>query len=139
MDIDLDDAVAMDMTIEDGLGEEVDKFLLHESLDRTGTVCRLIALRAHVVLEVGSEFQCDTILRELLLKITHLHLENLTDIGLGERLKHDHLIDSVEELRTDCALEDIEDLVAALLQQNVSLRFLDSACGLARNDRRRVL
>lgn len=64
MDIDEDGGVAMDMAVEDGLREDVDEFLLHETFDRTGSVCRFIALGAHVVLEFGRELDSDAVFRE---------------------------------------------------------------------------
>ena len=37
------------MAIEDGLGQEVHQFLLHEALDRTGAIGRLVTLCAHIL------------------------------------------------------------------------------------------
>lgn len=65
MDIDEDGGVAVDMAVEDGLRKDVDEFLLHETLDRTGSVCRFIAFGAHVVLESGRKLDSDSVLREL--------------------------------------------------------------------------
>ena len=81
-DVDEDHRVAADVAVKDGLGQEVYQLLLHKSLDRAGTVLRLITLCAHVILEILCKLDCDTILGKLYLKVTHLHAENLSDISL---------------------------------------------------------
>lgn len=55
MDVDMDCGVAADVAVEDRLSEQVYELLLHETLDRAGSVLRFISLCAHVVLEVFSE------------------------------------------------------------------------------------
>ena len=120
-DIDADGRVAADMTVKDGLGKEVHQFLLHETLDRTGTVLRLISLRAHVVLEAFRKLQGHSVLRKLLLEVADLHAEDFAYVGLRERLEHDDLVDAVEELRTHGALEDLKSLVAAVRQHALTL------------------
>ena len=111
------------MSVENCLGEQVHQFFLHEALDRTGAVCRFIALRAHIVLKLLCELKSDTILRKLLLKIGYLHSENITDIGLRQRLKHDHLVNSVEELRTHGPLQNLKNLIPALVKYSLTRRF----------------
>ena len=104
------------MAVQDGLGKEVNKLLLHESLDRTGTVLRFIAFRAHIVLEAFRELDRDPVFRELCLKIGYLHLQYLTDVGLRQRFEHYHFIDSVQEFRTDSPLEHFQHFIAAFSQ-----------------------
>ena len=108
------------MSVENCLGEQVHQFFLHEALDRSRSVCRLVTLGAHVVLKLLCELKSDTILRKLLLKICDLHPENITDIGLRQRLEHNHLIDSIEELRTHGPLQHLQNLVPALIQNSLT-------------------
>ena len=79
-DVDEDYRVATDVTVEDGLGEEVYEFLLHEALDRAGSVLRLITLSAHVILKVFSKLDRDSVFSKFILKVTDLHLQDLTDV-----------------------------------------------------------
>lgn len=81
-DIDFDDGVTVDMAVKDGLGKKVDKFTLHQTLDRTGTVGRLIALGAHVVHELFREGDGHAVFRKLLLQVVHLQMKNVADILL---------------------------------------------------------
>lgn len=111
LDIDQDDRITADMSVKDRFSQNVDEFLLHETLYRACSVCRLIALRAHVVFKVRGEFYGHTVLRQLRLKVADLHPEDFANIGLRERLEHYHLVDSVQELRTDSALEDFQNLI----------------------------
>ena len=108
------------MSVENCLGEQVHQFFLHEALDRTGSVCRLVTLRAHIVLKFLCELKGYTILREFLPKICDLHSENITNIGLRQRLEHDHLIDSIEELRTHSPLQHLQNLVPALIPNSLT-------------------
>ena len=97
--------IATDLAVEDGLCKEVYEFLLHESLDRTGAVLRLVTLCTHIVFEFLGEFYCHAVLCQLVLKVADLHLQDLADVRLRKRLEHYDLIDSVQELRTHCPLQ----------------------------------
>ena len=81
-DVDQDGGVAVDVTVEDGLCEDIDQLLLHESFDRTGSVCWLVSLGGHIFFEAFGEFDGDSVFREFLLKVSHLHPEDVTDVGL---------------------------------------------------------
>ena len=120
LDVDQDDRITADMAVKDRFRQNVDEFLLHEALDRSCSICRLIALGAHVVFKVRGEFYGHTVLRQLRLKVADLHPEDFADISLRERLEHYHLVDSVEELRTDSALEDFQNLIAAVRQESLT-------------------
>ena len=45
-DVDKDGGVAVDVTVEDGLCEDIDQFLLHKPFDRTGSVFGELLLRS---------------------------------------------------------------------------------------------
>ena len=104
-DVDTNYGVAADVAVENGFGEEVYEFLLHESLDRTGAVLRFVTLCTHIVFEFLGEFYCHAVLCQLVLKVADLHLQDLADVRLRKRLEHYDLIDSVQELRTHCPLQ----------------------------------
>ena len=118
-----DSFASLGMTrVQDGFRQEVHQFALHQPLDRTGAVGRLVAVLDHVVLEGRGEDHRDAVLGQLVTQVFHLDVEDVADIGLGERVEHDDLVDSVQELRTDRLLEDVQHLVAALVQQGPAPR-----------------
>ena len=51
-----------------------------------------------------------TLVGEPVLELPHLDVEDLTDVVLGQRIKHDDLIDSVQELRSYRGLEHVMTL-----------------------------
>ena len=110
----------MDGSRKDGLGKLVDKLTLHQPLDRTGTVSRIVAACHHVILESLCELDGDTFLGEPVLKLLHLDMKNITDVILSQRIEHYDLIDSVQELRPYRSLEHVHHLLLTLVQKLTS-------------------
>ena len=67
--INLDDGILVDGSRKYGLGKLVDKLTLHQPLDRTGAVCRIVTASDHVILESLRELNGDTLLGEPVLKL----------------------------------------------------------------------
>ena len=107
----------MDGSFQDILGQQVHQFPLHQAFHGTGTVGGIVAVFHHMVFEGRREFQRDAALGKLALELLFLDVQDVTDIGLGERIEHDDFVDTVEELGPDRHLENVQYLFAAFVQK----------------------
>ena len=107
----------MDASVQHGLRYQVHELTLHQTLDRPGSVCRVVTLFRHIVLESLGEGYGDSVSGELLFQVIHLQMQDFPDILLRERFEHYDLVYTVQEFRPYRALEHIDDFLTALAQK----------------------
>ena len=83
---------------------------LYRSLDRTGTVHRVIALTGQPLLCLGRHLQFDAVLGEHLRERTYLYPHDFVDVLFRERREHHDFVDTVQELRLERLLDPLEKL-----------------------------
>ena len=113
----------MNLACEDLLCQLVHQFPLHQALDRPGAISRIVTALDHPVFELLAELDSDTFLGKLVLKLAHLDMEDVPDVVPGQRIKHDDLVNPVEELRPDSHLQNVHDLALALFKHLTPLGY----------------
>ena len=119
--IDADVVVAADRACEDGLREVIEEQALDGAFHGTGTELGIVAFAGEQVEGAVGEREGDAVLGEHLLHGRDLQLDNLAYLGLRQRLKHDGLIDTVEEFGSDGALEQVKHRALCLLDDRFAV------------------
>ena len=102
------------ITLNDNPGQEGFHLALDESLEGTGAIDGIIAL-VHNVLPGGiGEGQLQLFVCQTLAQVGHQQIHNAGNLVLGQGLIEHDLIQTVEELGTELALEQLAHLLAGL-------------------------
>ena len=84
--------------------------MLDDSFDGTSTELRVVAFVADEVQRLIREFQFHTVVLDHLLDLVELQADNLLDFIFGQRREHDDFVDTVQELRANGLLQELQDL-----------------------------
>ena len=111
-----DGAFLLDVAFQDELGEFVEDFLLDDPLQRTGTVHRLVAEFYQLVEGVLRELDLDALLLQQLVEVLDLHLDDVADFALRQRLEHHDFVDTVQEFGFQRLLQKFVEFSFRLLE-----------------------
>src|SRR5213078_1839760 len=95
---------------QDPLRERILELLLDRALERPRAVHGVEAGLREPIARFRREHELDVALREPLVQILELDVDDLADVLRLERMEHDDVVDSVDELRPKVLADDLHDL-----------------------------
>src|ERR1700728_1225332 len=107
VEVDLKEGGAfVDVAGDEGFGERVFDVALESAAERTGSIAAVDqGFLEDPLLRLFSDGDGDGLLREVRIELLNEQLENLDQIGIRQGLEEDDLVDTVEELRVEGALD----------------------------------
>ena len=107
--INIDDRATRPFTFQDLLGDRVLKQALDRATQWTGTKGKVGPFLSDQTIRSIGHIDGHVLLDQTIAKIGHHEVHDLDDLVFRERLEHDDLIDTVQELRTEQALDLAHD------------------------------
>ncbi len=108
--VDLDDAVLLDLLLEQRRREWIGQPLLNDSFQRTGTVGWIESLVGQLRPSLSGHSKCQSSFRELSLEALQLDIDDLGQLFHPQWMEDDRLVDSVEEFGQERRSQDFLDL-----------------------------
>ena len=96
----------LDLSAEEGIGEEVDHLMLDESLEGAGAEDGVVALLGEVLENFGGPRQADVSLEEAFGDAAELEERDLLHVLFLEGEEGQDLIETVDELRAEVLFDD---------------------------------
>ena len=106
---DVDDAVVVDLSFEDEIADTVLEILLDGAPERTGTVLGVVASVDDEVERLGPYLERVAHLLHTLAQFVNLQVGNGGDSFAVKGIEEDDVVDAVEKLRSELALQALHD------------------------------
>src|SRR5579862_8025363 len=98
-----------ELTLENPRGERILDLLLNRALERPSAIDRIEPGLAEEVTRLVIELQVHVALDQSLAQIGELDIHDLADLLGPERMKHDDIVDAIDELGPETLLDDLHD------------------------------
>src|SRR5690606_27220620 len=120
--------------LEDRERQRVLQFALNSALQRARPIDRVVAHVREIALRRVAEFQPDPPLAEQPLQVTKLDADDLAQVFARQAVEQDHLVDPVQELWTEGAVQLCQHGLPDLGLVALVLLFTQVAAGVAGHD-----
>src|SRR5450631_2198612 len=104
---DLDAAARNEFAFQDPLRERILDLLLDGTLQRPRTVDRIESRLANEVARLVIEHEAHVAFQKPRAQVAQLYVDHGTDLRRAERMKHDDIVDAVDEFGTEILLHDL--------------------------------
>src|SRR5262245_54399206 len=109
LDDDADHVAGTEIAAQDTLCERILQLLLDRALQRPRPVDGIEARLREAVARSGIELEADLALAQASLQVLELDIDDLANVLLLERVKHDDVVDAIDELRAEALADDLHD------------------------------
>ena len=136
--VDDDRLAGPELLPQDALRQGVLDVALDGTAQGTGAQRGVVALLGQVVLGRVGELEGEALAEELRLQPPHHQVDDLDDLGPGQLVEHDGVVDPVQELGAEVLLERLVHLLLHLLVRHRLAGLLEADGGLAEVGRAQV-